>query len=238
MDVLRRRFPFSSVGLAAAMSTAALAQESRPDAATPVARVEITGTAASYDPRRDDTATRIVVGRDEIQRYGDGSVLDVLKRVPGITVDTNTGRGGEIRMRGLGGGYTQILINGERAAAGFSFDSLAPEMIERIEVLRAATAEFSTESVAGTINIILRRSPRKTERNAKLGLLASSVFRGPNASFDLGGREEGFSYAYTAVASQEHYRREFTGAEENVLPDGRTDMLRKMDQELLRCFLS
>lgn len=38
-------------------------------------------------------------------------------------------------MRGLGAGYTQILINGERAPAGFSMDSLAPDVIERIEVL-------------------------------------------------------------------------------------------------------
>lgn len=227
MDVARRRFTFSSFGLAAAVSTAALAQESPPiGAATPTARVEITGTAAGYDPRRDDTATRIVVGREEIQRYGDASVLDLLKRVPGITVDTNGGRGGEIRMRGLGGGYTQILINGERAPAGFSFDSLTPEVIERIEVLRAATAEFSAESVAGTINIVLRRAPRKTQASAKLGMLASSVFRGPNASLDVGSREDDFSYTFTAVASQEHYRREFTGAEENVLPAGRTDMLR------------
>ncbi|MFA9347892.1 TonB-dependent receptor plug domain-containing protein, partial [Escherichia coli] len=87
------------------------------------------------------------------------NVLDVLKRVPGITVNTGAnGRGGEIRMRGLGAGYTQILVNGERAPAGFSIDSLAPDSIERIEVLRAASAEFSTQSVAGTINIILKRS--------------------------------------------------------------------------------
>lgn len=219
--------PLSSLGLAAALGTTALAQESdAPGDKAPPARVEITGTAASYDPRRDDTASKIVVGREEIQRYGDASVLDVLKRVPGITINSSSGRGGEIRMRGLGAGYTQILVNGERAPAGFSFDALAPELVERIEVLRAATAELSTQSVAGTINIVLRRAARKAQRSVKLGVLASSVFKGPNATIEVGDREEGYAYSVTAVADHDRYQREFLGVEENALPDGRTDMLR------------
>jgi outer membrane receptor protein involved in Fe transport len=40
-------------------------------------------------------------------------------------------------------------------------------------VLRAATAEYSTQSVAGTINIVLRRAVRKTQREARLGYLLS-----------------------------------------------------------------
>ena len=88
-------------------------------------KVEVKADANSYDPRRDDTASRMVVSNEEIKRYGDTSVLDVFKRLPGITVGGGGGRGGgEIRMRGLGSGYTQILINGERAPAGFDIDQL------------------------------------------------------------------------------------------------------------------
>ena len=115
-------------------------------------QVEVTG---SYDPRRDDTASKMVVNSEEILKYGDTSVTDVLKRLPGITVTGAAGRqGGEIRMRGLGSGYTQILLNGERAPAGFSLDTVSPDMIERIEILHAASAEFSTQSIAGTINVV------------------------------------------------------------------------------------
>jgi len=63
-----------------------------------------------------------VIGRDELDEYGDTSILDVLQRVPGITVDGDTPQ-----LRGLGGGCTQILINGEPAPPGFSMDSLAPQ---------------------------------------------------------------------------------------------------------------
>jgi outer membrane receptor for ferrienterochelin and colicins len=134
-----------------------------------VQQVEVRGAADAYDPRRDDTASKIVVNHDEIVKYGDTNVLDVLKRVPGVTVSGSGGRGGEIRMRGLGSGYTQILINGERAPPASTSSSLAPDVIERIEVLRAASAEFSTQSIAGTINIVLKKAVKAAQRELKLG---------------------------------------------------------------------
>ena len=79
--------------------------------------------------RRQDTSTRIVVSREDILKFGDPNVLEVMKRLPGVTV-SNT----EVRMRGLGSGYTQILVNGECQAPGFSLESLGLDAIERIEV--------------------------------------------------------------------------------------------------------
>jgi regulator of protease activity HflC (stomatin/prohibitin superfamily) len=34
-------------------------------------QVEVRGSLEAYDPRRDDTASKIVVNRDEIAKYGD-----------------------------------------------------------------------------------------------------------------------------------------------------------------------
>ena len=192
----------------------------------PVPQVEIKGSSASYDPRRDDTATRIVIGREELGRYGDRSVLDVLKRVPGVTVDASQARGGTIQMRGLGAGYTQILINGERAPGGFDFDSLSPDVIERIEVLRAATADLPTQSVAGTVNIILRHVAKKGERQLKLGLLQSSQFKGPNAALQLSERGEGFAWSLAGDATTERYERAWSIFEETIAPGGGVDVSR------------
>ena len=110
---------------------------------TKLDRVEITGGRANdTEQRRQSTAAKIVVGRDEIERYGDSTVGELLKRLPGVTMQGAPGRGGNIRLRGLGGGYTQILLDGQRVPPGFSIDSLTPEQIERIEILRAPTAEM------------------------------------------------------------------------------------------------
>lgn len=208
--------------------TPAPAAATKAEPAKKITQVEVKGTADSYDPRRDDTATKVVVSSEEITKYGDTNVLDVLKRVPGITVNSSNGRGGEIRMRGLGAGYTQILVNGERAPAGFSMDSLAPDSIERIEVLRAASAEFSTQSVAGTINIILKRSVKNRLRELKLAAQGSSNGYGPNANLQMSDREGGFSYSISANAMKDRFEFESTGEERGVAPNGEVTMLRTM----------
>lgn len=208
----------------ASIAGAACAQQE--DASAPAAKVEIKGSSAVYDPRRDDTATRTVVGREELSRYGDRSVLDALKRVPGVTVNTNQARGGTIQMRGLGAGYTQILINGERPPSGFDFDSLSPDVVERIEVLRAATADLSTQSVAGTVNIILRHVAKKGERQLTLGMLRSNVFNGPNAALQLSDRREGLAWSLAADATGERFDRMSRIWEQNVAPGGAIDIAR------------
>ena len=121
------------------------------------AAVVVDGTRGTdTEERRYSTAAKMVFGREELDRYGDSSVGEVIKRLPGVTVSGTPGRGGDIRMRGLGKGYTLIMINGEPVPRGFSLDSLPPEQVERIEVMRAPVAEHSARAIAGTINVVLR----------------------------------------------------------------------------------
>jgi outer membrane receptor protein involved in Fe transport len=176
--------------------------------------VEVKGAAESYDPRRDDTASKIVVNHDEITKYGDTSVFDVLKRVPGVTVSGSGGRGSEIRMRGLGAGYTQILLNGERAPAGFSLDSLAPDVIERIEVLRAASAEYSTQSIAGTINIILKKQIKTAQREVKLNLGGAEHSLNKGVNLQLSDRAGQLSYSLAASAFHARFGNDASSDEE------------------------
>jgi iron complex outermembrane receptor protein len=119
-------------------------------------KVEVTGQANDNAVRRNSTASKIVISREDLLRFGDGNLADLMRRLPGVTPTGRPGRGGGIAMRGMGGGFTQLLVNGERMAPGFSIDQIAPDQIERIEIQRAPTAETGARAVAGTINIILR----------------------------------------------------------------------------------
>ncbi|MFM2347365.1 MAG: hypothetical protein RL654_2118, partial [Pseudomonadota bacterium] len=77
-------------------------------------RVEIRASRPDESrERRQATAAKTVIGREELERQGDATVTEVLRRQPGVTLDGRPGRGGNPRLRGLGSGYTQILINGE-----------------------------------------------------------------------------------------------------------------------------
>ncbi len=119
-------------------------------------KVEVTGQGSDVNQRRASTASKIIISREDLLRFGDSSLSDLMRRLPGVTTGGRPGRGGGISMRGMGGGFTQILVNGERMAPGFSIEQIAPDQIERIEIQRAPTAETGTRAVAGTINIILR----------------------------------------------------------------------------------
>ena len=134
-----------------------------------LAPVQITGSRADdVQERRNSTAAKIIIGREEIDRFGDSTLGDVLKRLPGVTIQGRPGRGGAIRLRGLGNGYTQILLDGERVPPGFSLDSLSPDQIERIEILRAPTAETGARAIAGTINIVTREGYSKRVNDLRL----------------------------------------------------------------------
>ncbi|RJG19200.1 TonB-dependent receptor plug domain-containing protein [Massilia cavernae] len=187
-----------------------------------IQKVEVRGSADTYNPRRDDTASKIVVRQDEIVKYGDTNVLDVMKRLPGVTVS-----GSAIRMRGLGSGYTQILLNGERPPVGFSIDSLSPDSIETIEVIRAASAEYSTQSIAGTVNIILKKSVKATaQREFKAGLMAGNGNIQPNASLTMSDRVGKFSYSASLNFVKNEFDRDTPSQEEGFDAAGQLIRLR------------
>jgi outer membrane receptor protein involved in Fe transport len=197
------RLLLASPAIFGMLSTYAAAQETaapvsaKPAAArpAPMQQVEVKGQAAAYDARRDDTATKIVVNQEEILRHGDTTLGEVLKRLPGITVGGAPGRGGDVRMRGLGSGYTQILLNGEPAPPGFSLDQVSPEMVERIEIMRAATAEYSTQAIAGGINIVLKRQVQTAQRELKTGVQVENGAYGAVSTFQLSDKSGKMSYA-------------------------------------------
>ena len=130
-----------------------------------IQRVEIVARQGSTELRRAASVAKQIYGREELDRYGDTNTLDVLRRLPGVNVDA-----GGPRMRGLGAGYTQILINGDPAPQGFNLDQLSPSQIERIEVIKAGTADQSTQAIAGTINVILKETSRRALSSLRVGV--------------------------------------------------------------------
>ncbi len=163
------------------------AAPSSPGTPSQLDRVETRrGPATDTDLRRREPVAKQLYGRDELDKYGDTQLSDVLKRLPGINVS-----GGQLRMRGLGGAYTQILVNGEPAPPGFSLDNLNPAQVERLEVTKAPTADQSAQAIAGTLNIILKDAPRVVQKDLRVGLAYAAEKPVLNAGFTYGDRAVG-----------------------------------------------
>ena len=192
------------------------------DASQNLAPVQITGSRADdVQERRNSTAAKIIIGRDEIDRFGDSTLGDVLKRLPGVTIQGPPGRGGAIRLRGLGNGYTQILLDGEPVPPGFSLDSLSPDQIERIEILRAPTAETGARAIAGTINIVTREGYSKRVNDLRVMAARENQALQPSVAWtrNIVAGDWTINYSLTAFA-QNRDSSSTTTTLDNRLDDG------------------
>lgn len=192
----------SAPGGAASAPRPAASRSAAPATGQRPQQVEITGTTSpdpTTDERRRSTASRITFGREELDRMGDASLGEVLKRLPGVTLGGPPGRGGQVRMRGMGAGYTQLLIDGQRMAPGFSLDSIAPEQIEKIEIMRAPVAEYGTRAIAGTINVIMRADFKRKANEFKVGGGADGSAPQVGASWASNGNTESLGYNLSAT---------------------------------------
>ncbi len=127
--------------------------------------------------RRQSTAAKQIYDEEEIQKFGDVNVGDVIKRLPGVSLS-----GGGPALRGLGN-YTRILLNGDPAPPNFDLSNLNPAQVKRIEVARAATADQTAEAIGGTINIILKEPPRSRTLEAQARV--SYQYDNPAAGLNL-----------------------------------------------------
>ena len=82
---------------------------------------------------------------------------------PGLRVENDCNNCGfsQVRMNGLEGPYTQILINSRPIFSGlagvYGLEHIPPSMIQRIEVVRGGgSALFGGNAIAGTINVITK----------------------------------------------------------------------------------
>ena len=92
-----------------------------------------------------------------------------LKFQTGLRVETDcqTCNYTQLRMNGLGGGYSQILINGRPIFSPltglYGLEQVPTNMIERIEVVRGGgSALYGSSAIGGTVNVITK-IPKKND---------------------------------------------------------------------------
>lgn len=158
----------------------ALASCAVPAAAeTSLAEISVEAEKDEFEMRRTAATTRLVYGREELDRMNELTVGDYLRRLPSVTFTGPPGAPKDVRVRGMDKGYTEILIDGEPVVTGtkerqIQVDRIPLDMVERIELIRAPGADMPNEGMMGTINIVLREVPDRRVANARL--VAGRVF--------------------------------------------------------------
>lgn len=182
--------------------------------------VEVKAKSEVENQRRDAAAKSIVSNADLI-RYGDTNITEAMKRVPSVIVVKGT-----MQLPGMNSGYTQILVDGE-PPRGISINDIPMQSIERVEIYRLGSAEFSSQGVAGTINIILKKVPQTKQNNLTLALFhdAKTVHQATWMSSD---KWDNLSYSVTA--STKKYAMDFWNRSKTQEIDLEKNVIREYTQ--------
>lgn len=167
IDSMHKKKLLSSAVITALSSLAganAIAQE----AATggQVEEVLVTGIRASLqrsmDVKRDSNGVVDAISSEDIGKFPDTNLAESLQRITGVSIDRSGGEGQKITVRGFGPEFNTVLINGRQIASedtsrAFNFDTVASELVKRLDVLKTSSATTQSGGIGSTINISTAR---------------------------------------------------------------------------------
>ncbi len=133
--------------------------------------VVITGTRLEREV--DDAPVRTqVIEREKLQQRKARNLTEALQYTSGVRVETNCQNCGftQLRLNGLNGAYTQVLIDGLPSFSGlasvYGLEQLPAEMIQRVEIVKGGGSSlYGASAVAGVVNVITRQ-PRENFMSA------------------------------------------------------------------------
>ena len=124
--------------------------------------ITVTGTRTSKRRTKNPVIVNVISSKilDNVQAC---NLSEGLKFQTGLRVETDcqTCNYTQLRMNGLSGGYSQILINGRPIFSPltglYGLEQIPTNMIDRIEVVRGGgSALYGSSAIGGTVNVITK----------------------------------------------------------------------------------
>ncbi|PIC01086.1 TonB-dependent receptor [Caulobacter sp. X] len=168
----------SCVAITAAMfASPALAQQT-PN--TTVDEIIITGIRASLERsieiKRTNSGVVDAISAEDIGKFPDTNLAESLQRITGVSIDRTNGEGSQVTVRGFGGGFNLVTLNGRTmptanvatvggdqssdtaggTSRSFDFSNLASEGVTTLEVYKTGRAAIPSGGIGATINVKTR----------------------------------------------------------------------------------
>lgn len=124
------------------------------------------GQAKALNTQKNKGNISNVISADQVGRFPDANMGDALKRIPGITMQTDQGEARDIIIRGLAPNLNSVTLNGDRipSAEGdnrnIQMDLIPADMIQSIEVNKTLTPDMDADAIGGSVNLIRRSAPQ------------------------------------------------------------------------------
>ncbi|MCT4629562.1 TonB-dependent receptor [Winogradskyella sp.] len=124
--------------------------------------VVITGTR-TFKRKTNSAVIVNILNSESLNTLQACNLSDGLKFQPGLRVETDcqTCNYTQLRINGLGGGYSQILINGRPIFSPltglYGLEQIPVNMIERIETIRGGGSSlYGSSAIGGVVNVITK----------------------------------------------------------------------------------
>ncbi|WP_158266462.1 TonB-dependent receptor [Allosphingosinicella deserti] len=173
------------------------AAEAQPAATAGDQEIIVTGLRGALQSaltaKRNSNDIVDVINAQDIADFPDANVAESLQRVPGIAIERDAGEGRNITVRGLGGDFSRVRLNGLEAISattgstlgstinrgrGFDFSLFASELFNSIVVRKSQSAEVDEGSLGATVDLQTARPFDKK------GLRAAASLQG--AYYEMG----------------------------------------------------
>lgn len=177
-------------------------------------QIVVTGTKTNKK-KKDSPVIVNLIDSERLNSIQACNLFEGLNFQPGIRVETNCQSCNytQLRMNGLGGNYSQILINGKSILSPltglYGLEQIPVNMIDKIEVVTGgSSALYGSSAVGGIVNIITRKAD-KNSHNFELhyGLInnsASENIISTNSNILSKSKKIGFS-VFTNFRDREFY---------------------------------
>ncbi|MEA3431064.1 MAG: TonB-dependent receptor [candidate division WOR-3 bacterium] len=129
---------------------------------SPIEMGGIVVTATRTNKYLADVPIRVdVIPAKEIERANNQTAADAVAWLTAVSVEGSGYSRGVVRLQGLPGKYTLIMVDGQRVKGGHSdntdLSQIPVDMIERIEILKGpCSALYGSDALGGVINIITK----------------------------------------------------------------------------------
>jgi len=117
-----------------------------------------------------------VIEREEIERAGQSTLVELLQTQPGVEISSQGGAGKQssVFLRGTNSSHVVVMIDGLRVNSATlgttSFENIPLAQIERIEILRGpASSLYGADAIGGVIQIFTKRSKGTISTSAFVG---------------------------------------------------------------------
>jgi iron complex outermembrane receptor protein len=134
---------------------------------------------ASLNTKRFADGVVDAITAEDIGKFPDKNIAESLKRVPGVTVQSQFGEGDAVSIRGAGSDFTKTTLNGQNVAStgwfvlepakrSFNYTLLPSELVGGLEVYKSSQADIIEGGVGGTV-VVKTRTPLDLDANTVYG---------------------------------------------------------------------